>query len=261
MKLSAILIIKNESHNLKECLKSLEFADEWVVVDSGSTDDSVVIARDFGAKVIETADWPGFGPQKNRALDACTGEWVLSIDADERISDDLQSEIKEAIKNSSCDAWELPRLSSFCGRAVRYCGWYPDYSIRLFRRSCGRFSNSLVHEKFQVRKGQVGKLRNPIIHYSYRTDSDFLHKLEHYSSLGAEQARVSGKKSSLGKALLHGFAAFVRAYIFRLGFLDGSTGVIVSIMAAEYSYHKYLKLMLMESSNRMMHNPNTSAQR
>jgi glycosyltransferase involved in cell wall biosynthesis len=150
MKLSVIIITKNEADNLQACLDSVKFANEWIIVDSGSSDGTVAIARAAGATVIETADWPGFGPQKNRALDAATGDWVLSLDADERIPDGLRDEIIAAMadhgKTTAHSAYALPRLSSYCGYFIHHSGWYPDYIVRLFRRQSGRFSTDLVHE-------------------------------------------------------------------------------------------------------------------
>jgi len=244
MKLSVIIITKNEAINIQACLKSVEFADERIVVDSGSTDGTTVIARAAGATVIETTDWPGFGPQKQRALDAAKGAWVLSLDADERISDELRDEIMSAIAQSKQDAYFLPRLSSFCGHFIRHGGWYPDYIVRLFRRDKADFSTDMVHERVITHPAaSTGKLKSPIIHYSYRDDSDVLRKLEHYSSLGAKQAFAAGKRGGYGKAVSHAAFAFIRTYLFKLGFVDGLPGLMVAIMAAEHTYHKYFKLM------------------
>jgi hypothetical protein len=260
MKLSVILITKNEASNIRECLESVRFANEWIIVDSGSTDGTVEIAREFGATVISTDDWPGFGPQKNRALDAATGDWILSIDADERISDALRSEILAAISDGGHAVYALPRLSSFCGRFIRHSGWYPDYIVRLFRRGTARFSDSLVHESLRVTQGTAGapgapgmpvtpvttgRLASHIIHYSYLDDESVLRKLNDYSTLGARQAYAAGKRGGLGKALAHALSAFLRSYVFKRGFLDGRAGVMVAISAAESTYHKYLKLMLL----------------
>jgi glycosyltransferase involved in cell wall biosynthesis len=257
MKLSVILITKNEASNIRECLESVRFANEWIIVDSGSTDGTVDIAREFGATVISTDDWPGFGPQKNRALDAATGDWILSIDADERISDALRKEILAAISDGGHAAYALPRLSSFCGRFIHHSGWYPDYIVRLFRRGAARFSDSLVHESLRLTQETqgtqgttgtpmtTGRLASHIIHYSYLDDESVLRKLNQYSTLGAQQAYAAGKRSGLGKVLAHALSAFLRSYVFKRGFLDGRAGVMVAISAAESTYHKYLKLMLL----------------
>lgn len=245
MKLSVIIITKNEEANIRACLDSVGFADERIIVDSGSSDDTVALARAAGASVIETSDWPGFGPQKNRALDAARGEWVLSLDADERIPDALRDEILAAIGNPAQHAFALPRLSSFCGRFIRHAGWYPDYIVRLFRRDAGRFSDDLVHENVELKNVTPVRLRTPIIHYSYPDDDAYLRKLAQYSSLGAQQAYAAGKRSSLSQAILHAASAFLRSYLFKRGFLDGRAGLMVAISSAESSYHKYVKLMLL----------------
>lgn len=252
IKLSVILITKNEAHNIEACLRSIDFADEIIIVDSGSTDKTITLAKQFSTAVIETADWPGFGPQKNRALAQAKGEWILSIDADERVTPELKAEILNVIQQKTeYQAFYLPRLSSFCGYFIKRCGWYPDYIVRLFRKDSGQFSNDLVHEKVIIDHGEIGKLKNHLIHHTYLTDEDVLRKLNHYSSLGAEQAFKSGKKSSLTKALLHAFSAFIKSYIVKMGFLEGSAGFMVSVSAAETVYHKYLKIWLIQKNNRV----------
>lgn len=245
MKLSIIIITKNEAANIQACLDSVRFADEWIVVDSGSTDNTVAIARAAGATVIETTDWPGFGPQKNRALDAATGEWILSLDADERISPALAAEILAVVGAPKESAYFIPRLSSFCGYFIHHAGWYPDFIVRLFLRKAARFSGDLVHERVIVQQGTTGKLREHIVHYSYLNDDDYLRKLVQYSSLGAQQAFAAGKRSSLTSAILHAFSAFLRSYVFKRGLLDGRAGLMVAISSAESTYHKYFKLMLL----------------
>ena len=248
MKLSVVIITKNESLNIGDCIDSVRFANEIIIVDSGSTDDTVMIARQAGATVIETVDWPGFGPQKNRALDAARGEWILSIDADERISASLRNEILTTLKNPTHTAFLIPRLSSFCGRFVRHSGWYPDRIVRLFQRGAGRFSDDLVHEKIVLTSPDCGAMKNHLIHYSYLDDDTYLRKLQQYSSLGAQQAYLAGKRCGLSTAIVHGVAAFMRSYLFKRGFLDGRVGLMVAICAAQSSYHKYFKLMLLSES-------------
>ena len=247
MKLSVIIITKNEADNLQACLDSVKFANEWIIVDSGSTDATVAIAQANGATVIETADWPGFGPQKNRALDAASGDWVLSLDADERIPDHLRDEILAVIGNvnDSHSAYAIPRLSSFCGHFIHHSGWYPDYIVRLFRRRSGRFSADLVHESVHIQQGSTGTLKTAMIHFSYADDETYLRKLQQYSSLGAQQAYAAGKRGGLSSAILHAFTSFLRSYIVRRGILDGKAGLMVAISSAESTYHKYFKLMLL----------------
>lgn len=242
MGLSVILITKNEEANLKDCLESVSFANEIIIVDSQSTDQTVNIAKSYGAKVEITTDWPGFGPQKNRALDLATGEWVLSIDADERLTPALKSEILTAIHHSAhVDCFAIPRLSWYCGRFIRHSGWSPDYVDRLFKRGTARFSNDLVHERL-IPNGQVAKLENPLLHYSFMNYSQVLQKLDRYSTASAEQAFAKGKTSSPLKAVLHGIWAFIRTYIIRAGFLDGAQGFALAVSNGQGTYYRYIKL-------------------
>lgn len=246
-KLSVIIITRNESHNLPDCIRSVAFADEIIVVDSSSTDGTQQIARDMGAILVETTQWPGFGPQKNLALSKARFEWVLSIDADERVTPQLQAEILTKIHASpDTGAYLIPRLSSFLGHFIRHSGWYPDHVLRLFRRDAGQFSDSAVHEKFIPRTDcRQEKLRHHLIHFSYMNDSDYLRKLEHYSSAAAESAHANNKSSSLRQSIGHAFWAFFKSYVLRLGFMDGRAGLMVAISSAESTYHKYLKIMLL----------------
>jgi glycosyltransferase involved in cell wall biosynthesis len=245
MDLSVIVITRNEEANIGECLASVAFAGEIVVVDSGSTDRTVEIARAAGAQVVNTTDWPGFGPQKNRALDHATKTWVLSIDADERVTPQLEAEIVAAIEAapSKFDAWDMPRRSSFCGRYMSHSGWYPDRVTRLFRRDRARFSDDLVHERV-VAKGPVGHLRNDLLHATYPDLETMLAKLDRYSTASALAMHERGVRSSLAGAVLRGLWAFVRTYILRLGFLDGRMGFVLAVSIAETTYYKYLKLWL-----------------
>ncbi len=225
------------------------WADEIIVVDSGSTDDTVSICKGMGAQVYVHPDWPGFGPQKNRALSHATKNWVFSIDADERITPQLRSEIEQAICEPKVDGYYCPRLSQFCGKFVRYSNWYPDYVLRLFKREIGRFSDSLVHESL-VLQGQAAKLKSPLLHYSYLTADDVERKVEHYSTAAAQQMFQSGKRSNKLVAVLRGGWAFMRTYILRLGILDGPTGWNIARMNARTTYLKYRKLELLVASNK-----------
>ena len=241
MSLSVIVITKNEAHNIQSCLQSVAWCDEIVVVDSGSTDDTVSLARACGAQVVQTADWPGYGPQKNVALSHARSDWVLSIDADERVTPALRDEILAAMASCTHGAYRLPRLSRFCGRFIRHAGWYPEPVLRLFRRGEARFSDDLVHERV-VAKGSVGMLREPLMHYTYADYSEVLTKIDRYSTLGAQQAFERGKRATPWTAVVHGLWAFVRTYVFRAGFLDGAQGFGVALMLGEASYYKYIKL-------------------
>lgn len=249
MSLSVILITKNEAANIRDCLQSVSWADEIIVVDSGSTDETARIAREMGAQVHVHPDWPGFGPQKNRALGYADKDWVFSIDADERVTPELRAELEQAMNDATADGYYCPRLSQFCGKFVRHSGWYPDYVLRLFKRGAGRFSDSLVHESV-VLTGNAGKLKNPLRHYSYLTVNDVERKVEHYSSAAAQQMFQSGKRAGRLRAILSAGWAFVRTYIVRLGVLDGSAGWNISRMNARTTYLKYRKLEALRASKR-----------
>ena len=241
--LSVILITRNEEANLDDCLASLEgIAQQIVVVDTNSSDSTLEIAKKHGATISQPSDWPGFGPQKNRALDLATGEWVLSLDADERLTPALKSEILTAIHHSAhVNCFAIPRLSWYCGRFIRHSGWSPDYVDRLFKRGTARFSDDLVHERL-VPNGQVAKLENPMLHYSFMNYSQVLQKLDRYSTASAEQTFAKGKTSSPLKAVLHGAWAFFRTYILRAGFLDGPQGFALAVSNGQGTYYRYITL-------------------
>ena len=249
--LSVILITRNEEANLADCLASLEgIAQQIVVVDTNSSDRTLDIAKSYGAVIAQPQDWPGFGPQKNRALDLATGEWVLSLDADERLTPALKSEIVTAIHHSAhVDCFAIPRLSWYCGRFIRHSGWNPDYVDRLFKRGSARFSDDLVHERL-ITSGQVAKLENPMLHYSFMNYSQVLQKIDHYSTASAQQAFARGKRSSPIKAMLHGLWAFIRTYFLRAGFLDGYQGLTLAISNAEGSYYRYIKIWLLQNEQK-----------
>ena len=241
--LSVILITRNEEANLADCLASLEgIAQQIVVVDTNSSDRTLEIAKSYGAAIAQPPDWPGFGPQKNRALDLATGEWVLSLDADERLTPALKSEIVTAIHHSAhVDCFAIPRLSWYCGRFIRHSGWNPDYVDRLFKRGSARFSDDLVHERL-ITSGQVAKLENPMLHYSFMNYSQVLQKIDRYSTASAEQAFAQGKTSTPLKAVLHGAWSFFRTYFLRAGFLDGPQGFTLAMSNAQGTYYRYVKL-------------------
>ena len=246
--LSVVLITKNEASNIRDCLQSAAWADEIIVVDAGSTDETVSICKELGAQVY-VHDWPGFGAQKNRALSYATKDWILSLDADERITEALRAEIVRSMKEEGAEGYYLPRRSQFCGKFVKHCGWYPDYVLRLFKRNAGKFSDSLVHESVLL-KGRISKMKNPLLHYSYLTPDDVERKVEHYSDAGAKQMYQAGKRSSTPSALLRGGWAFVRTYILRLGLLDGVTGWNIARMNARTTYMKYRKLAALQRGNK-----------
>ena len=243
--LSVIIITQDEAANIRACIESAAWADEIVVVDSGSTDGTPEICRELGAKVY-AHDWPGFGPQKNRALDYATGDWVLSLDADERVTPELSREIEVVLKNETANAaYDIPRLSNYCGRFMRHSGWHPDYVTRLFRRGSARFSDDLVHERLLV-TGETGRLNSELLHYAFDNLEEVLHKMDRYSTAGARMMRQHGRRATLSGAVLRGLWSFVRTYVLRAGFLDGREGFMLAVSNAEGTYYRYLKLMLMQ---------------
>ncbi|MFY7790985.1 MAG: glycosyltransferase family 2 protein [Polynucleobacter sp.] len=240
--LSAILITRNEEANLEDCLASLDgLADQIVVVDTQSTDRTLAIAQKYGALVDTPADWPGFGPQKNRALDLATGDWVLSLDADERLTAELRMEIKGVLEKPQANCYAIPRLSWYCGRFMRHSGWTPDYVDRLFKRGSARFSNDLVHERL-IPHDSVMKLKNQMLHYSFMNQAQVQEKMQRYSTASAQQAFAKGKTASPLKAILHGTWSFIRTYVIRAGFLDGPQGFSLACSNAQGTYHRYMKL-------------------
>lgn len=259
--LSVVLITHNEAHNVAACLASVAFADEWIVVDSGSTDGTREIAERCGAKVMTTTDWPGFGAQKNRALALAQGRWVLSIDADERVSEELAASIRRVIAQdtsgheahassqvaaASTVGYELSRLSSFCGQWMRHGDWYPDRVLRLFRRDKGCFSDDLVHERLLV-EGSVGRLDGDLLHDSMPTLDSAIDKMNRYTTGRAVDKVRAGKTGGLASALSHGAWAFIRCYLLRRGFLDGRLGFVLAVYVAEGTYYRYLKMGLLRA--------------
>jgi glycosyltransferase involved in cell wall biosynthesis len=243
--LSVIVITRNESKRLRACLESVSFANEIVVVDSGSTDDTVEIAKSMGARIVETNDWPGFGPQKNRALELATGDWVLSIDADERVTPELREQITRALERPEFTAFSVNRKSSYCGQHMLHSGWYPDRLVRLFRKGSARFSDDVVHETLNV-DGPVGQFDGELLHASFDDFESVLDKANRYSTAGAQALHRKGVKGSVGKAVGHGMWAFIRTYVLKRGFLDGKLGLALAISNAEGTYYRYLKLWLMQ---------------
>lgn len=248
--LSVAIITKNEGANLERTLASVSWADEIVVVDSGSTDDTEPIARRAGAKFF-IEEWKGFAGQKNSAIAKCTFDWILSLDADEEISPELAAEIRAILEQDTAPfVFLLPRRNHFLGRWIKHGGYYPDPKLRLFPRGSCLFDKRAVHETMrQVRSNAPlaqQTLRGDILHHCYPTLEDYIEHMNRYSSLGAESAIASGKVSSGLAAfkisvLLNPVATFLYNYIFRLGFLDGREGLLLHIYHSTYISWKYAK--------------------
>jgi glycosyltransferase involved in cell wall biosynthesis len=246
--LSVVIITKNEAHAISDCLRSVAWAEEIIVVDSGSTDGTVDICQKLGATINVTEDWPGFGKQKNRALALASQPWILSIDADERITPELQEEIKQVIATNANASYRMPRSSSYCGQFIKHSGWAPDYITRLFKRGCGEFSEDLVHERLLTQHPTL-TLKNPLLHISYINLEEVLDKVNRYSTAGAEMSFTNGNSATLSKAIGHGIWAFIRTYFIRLGFLDGKMGFVLAFSNAETTYYRYLKLTFLNQDN------------
>lgn len=243
--LSVAIITKDEEHRLPDCLTSVSFAAEIIVVDSGSTDATVEIAKRFGA-LVYSEPWQGFGRQKQSAIDHCTQPWILLLDADERVTPELSAAIQTIIVgHSPFLSYSIPRKNIFCGQWLKHAGWWPDRVVRLFKKGSARMSDRLVHEALEV-DGQIGVLSDPLLHFSNRDLSQTLEKINHYSSAGAEQLYKRGISASLFKALAHATWAFANNYVFRLGVLDGVPGLVQAITDAVNTLFKYLKLWEME---------------
>jgi glycosyltransferase involved in cell wall biosynthesis len=244
MKISLVVIARNEETTIARCLGSADFCDEMIVVLNDSEDRTAKIARELGAHVVETPDWPGFGPQKAFALSLATGEWVLSLDADEWLDESARGVILKVLADPGVAGFELRRISRFCGKTVRYGSWNPDYVLRLLKRDAGRFSDDIVHERIIV-SGRLGRLDCVIHHDSIKDVEDASDKIARYSSAGAKQLAAQGKTSWPGKAFLRGLWSFLNSYFVRQGFRDGATGIRVAMYQAGQAYQKWLRLAKM----------------
>jgi glycosyltransferase involved in cell wall biosynthesis len=241
-RLTAIIITKNEAANIGACLDSVAFCDERIVVDCDSEDATTEIARSKGARVAGH-EWQGFGPQKNFALSLATGEWVLSIDADERVSPALALAIEKTVREGTADGYALRRRSRFLGRETAESRWFPEYVLRLFRRGSARFSDRLVHEAV-ICEGRVLRLPEPLLHEPVMRLEDALSRMDRYSTASAEMLAVAGRRVSFAAGIVHGLWMFLRMYVLRLGFLDGRIGLLFAVAHAEGSYYRYMKAWL-----------------
>jgi glycosyltransferase involved in cell wall biosynthesis len=238
--LSVAIITFNEEDRLPDCLRSSSFADDIVVVDSGSADATVEIAKAAGCRVF-VEEWKGFGLQKQSAVDKCSNDWVLVLDSDERIPPETRDEIARVLKDPAADGYSFPRKNIFNGKWIRSCGWWPDYVVRLFRKERGELSRSPVHEKIVV-KGPVVCLKTPIEHHPIRNMAHIMAKMDGYSTLGAETLFERGASASVLKAVSRGSFAFLKMYFLKRGVLDGAEGLALSFSHGATVLFKYLKL-------------------
>lgn len=244
--ISAVLIVKNEASMLRDCLESIKWVDEIIVLDSGSQDDTINIANEYTGKVFSNIDWQGFGIQRQRAQEYVTSDWILMIDADERLSSELCDAIKIVIdQNPEHIAYAIPRLSYVFGRFIRHSGWYPDYVTRLYRKENGLYSASRVHEKLELNKSvKVMQLKGDLIHYTYRDLEHYLVKSANYAAEWSLQRYRAGRKTSILNGIIHGIGCFIKMYVVRAGFLDGKQGFLLAILSAHSTFVKYADLWI-----------------
>ncbi len=246
--LSVAIITKNEEDNLLECLKSVSFAGEIVVVDSGSKDRTIDIAEQFGCRVY-MEKWEGDGFQKNNAIGKCINEWVLVLDADERVPDSTRDEIIEIVLSDySADAYSFTRKNFFHGRWIKNCGWWPDTVIRLVRKDTGSYSRSVHHGKW-ITNSKIAKTDVPIEHFSYSNYSAMLEIMDSRSTRIARELFDSGKRVNVLTPFSHGMAMLIKTYVIRPGFLDGFDGFLISLTKAGGSFFKYAKLLELQRKN------------
>lgn len=243
--LSAAIITLNAASQLEACLQSLQFCADIVVVDSGSSDGTQDLARRYGARVIDCA-WRGFGPQKQFAVEQAEHDWVLCVDADERISPELQRNIAAVLAAPARHAYRFPRCNRFMGRYLRHGEGYPDWSLRLFDRRQARWSDDAVHEKVET-EGIPGEIKGDLLHDSAESIASYLDKQNRYTTLTAEAAFACGKRATVAHLLLSPLIRFIKFYVFRLGCIDGAPGLVHILIGCGNSFTKYAKMLDLQS--------------
>lgn len=244
MTLSIALIVRNEAEHLADCLETLSFADELIVVDGGSTDATCEIARRYTEHVHVHADWQGFGEQRRRAERHATGDWILMIDADERVTPALRASIEQAIQGPPA-LYRMPRLTWCFGAYIRHSGWYPDPVIRLYPRGQAGYNDALVHEKLDNPNGLPLKtLTGDLLHYSYRDLRHYLEKSAHYAQAWADQRAARSKTASLMGGIGHALGCFLRMYVLKAGWKDGRAGLLLALLSSHSTFVKYADLWL-----------------
>ncbi len=241
MKITATIITLDEERNIARAIESLRCCDEILILDSGSTDRTVELATNLGARVVE-AGWLGYAKQKNWAADRATHDWILSLDADEALSESLEAEIWNVKKSGPrFDAYTMPRLARYLGRWIFHAGWYPDRKIRLYDRRKSTWVGDFVHESVKC-EGHVGRLESNLLHFTCESLSEHLRTLDRYTTLAAQELIANKVRVPLSKLIIDPPWTFVKAYVFQRGFLDGLEGLIISYMAAFYTFLKYSKV-------------------
>jgi glycosyltransferase involved in cell wall biosynthesis len=249
--LSVIVITKNEEANIADCLESVRWADEIIVVDSQSTDKTIEVAKKYAAKIF-IINWNGFSAAKNYAIEKAKNEWIFSIDADERVTTELAKEIQEIVDNQegNFNAYEVGRKAYFLGKWIRHCGWYPSYVVRFFRKGSGQYNLNRVHERFETSRS-IGRLKHDLTHL---TDNDLHHyfsKYNVYTSLAAQDLSDIKRRFTIIDIIFKPMFTFLKMYVLRLGFLDGIHGFILCSLSASYVFTKYAKLWEMSVNKEM----------
>lgn len=252
--IAVALIVKNEAQHLKACLETVhDWVDEIVVLDSGSTDNTKEIANQFTDKFFVSETWPGFGPQRRLAQSYVESNYVLWLDADERVTPELKESILKAVsENKPNSIYQTARLSWVFGRYIRHCGWYPDRVLRLYPTKLTQYNDSLVHEKVEVtNEMKVENLQGDLIHFTYNDMNHYLVKSAGYAKAWAEQREKKGKKSNISQGLLHALGCFLKMYVIKAGFLDGKQGFLLSLLSAHSTFVKYADLWIRTETESM----------
>jgi glycosyltransferase involved in cell wall biosynthesis len=254
VKLTVTVITRNEAANIEGALESVKWADEIVVVDSHSADETVSLAQRYGARVV-VHDWEGYSAQRNYAAAIAANDWILAIDADERVPPALAAEIQRIMhEGTDVGGFRMPRCSHYLGRWIRGTDWYPDYQLRLYDRRVGSFNGKRVHESVELKHGRPATLDNGLQHYPYRDISDHVISIDHYTTLAAEEWFSEGRRTNPLDVVVHPPAAFLRNYVLRRGFLDGTAGFLISILNSYYVFLKILKLWELQHGYRRADN-------
>ena len=243
-KISVTIICKNEEKRISQCLESVAWADEIVLVDSGSTDATLEIAKKYTDKIFINTDWHGFGPQKKLAGDYATNDWVLAIDSDEVVTPELRDELVQAIQLvDEKTVFRINRLTHFCGKFIKHSGWHPDRIVRLFNKKHYHYNDAFVHEAVECKGAHVIDLKEKLLHYQMDSLGEYILKRNRYAEAWAESQFKKGKRTNYIEILLHTAFAFVRHYIFRLGVMDGYHGFMIAVIQMQYTFNKYNFLM------------------
>ena len=240
--ISAVIICKNEEHNIRRCLESVNWADEIVVYDTGSNDNTIDICREYGCSIHQSANWEGFGKAKHTAVNLAKHDWIFSIDADEEVSENLKNKIISILNNqNSLTAYRVKRLSFFLGQKIRYSGWQRDYTLKLFNRKNGNFNLKTVHEYVEV-DCEIKLLKEVLFHHTYPDIRTHINKMILYSELSAQKSFKMQKRTNICLAVLKGLCKFLKMYIINFGFLDGKKGLVLALNSVIYVYLKNIYL-------------------